>query len=156
MEIELSVQADPAFQKKVDRERLRRVVLEILRREGTAKPLSLGLLVTDDEHIKRLNLRYRGRDTETDVLAFGAEDAEASFVTPPSVPAHLGDVIISYPRAEAQAETYGESVEQELDRLVVHGVLHLLGHDDRSAEQRERMWQRQEKILRGLHQSERR
>ena len=152
MEIELSVQADPAFQGKVDRERIRRVVLETLRREGTGKSLSLGLLITDDENIKRLNLRYRGTDLETDVLAFGMHDAEASFVTPPSVPAHLGDVVICYPRAEAQAEAFEQSVEEELDRLVVHGVLHLLGYEDRTAEERERMWERQEEILRGFVQ----
>ncbi len=115
------------------------------------EPLTFGLLITDDECIKRLNLRYRGRDRETDVLAFGMQNDQSRFVSPPSVSVHLGDVVVSYPRAVAQAETYGHSIEEELHRLVLHGLLHLLGYDDRSDEERQRMWDRQETILREFH-----
>lgn len=108
----------------------------------------MGLLVTDDETIKKLNLTYRGQDSRTDVLAFGTNQAQSRFPSAPSVPPHLGDVVVSYPRAVAQAEEYGCSVEQELHRLVVHGLLHLLGYDDQSGEERERMWNKQETILR--------
>jgi len=125
--------------------------LQTLRREGMTEPLTFGLLITDDEHIKRLNLRYRGQDRETDVLAFDTENSQNRFVSPPSVPVHLGDVVVSYARAVAQAETYGHSIEEELHRLVLHGLLHLLGYDDRSDEERQRMWDRQETILREFH-----
>jgi len=108
----------------------------------------MGLLVTDDGTIKKLNLTYRGQDSETDVLAFGTNKAQSRFISAPSIPPHLGDVVVSYPRAVAQAEEYGCSVEQELHRLVVHGLLHLLGYDDQSDEEREKMWNKQETILR--------
>ena len=108
----------------------------------------MGRLVTDDETTKKLNLTYRGLDSKTDVLAFGTNEAQSRFISAPSVPPHLGDVVVSYPRAVAQAEEYGCSVEQELHRLVVHGLLHLLGYDDQSGEERERMWNKQETILR--------
>jgi len=110
----------------------------------------VGLLITDDENIKRLNLRYRGQDRETDVLAFGMENDQGRFISPPPLPPHLGDVVVSYPRAAAQAEACGHSIEKELDRLVLHGLLHLLGYDDQSDEERQRMWDRQERILRGF------
>jgi len=122
--------------------------LETLHREGITKPLALGLLITDDDNIKRLNLTYRGEDRETDVLAFGMKNDQGRFVSAPSVPVDLGDVVVSYPRAVAQAGTHGHSTEEELERLVVHGLLHLLGYDDDSDEERQRMWNRQETILR--------
>ncbi len=63
--------------------------------------------------------------------------------------------MVSYPRALAQAEEYGHSVEQELNRLVVHGLLHLLGYDDQSQAERQKMWDRQEAILRQFQQKRR-
>lgn len=148
MEIELSIQTDPEFQGKVDQERVSELILRTLSHEGITTPLSMGLLVTDDGTIKKLNLTYRGQDSETDVLAFGTNKAQSRFISAPSIPPHLGDVVVSYPRAVAQAEEYGCSVEQELHRLVVHGMLHLLGYDDQSDEEREKMWNKQETILR--------
>lgn len=121
--------------------------MQTLRQEGITKPITLGLLITDDDKIRGMNLTYRGEDRETDVLAFGMENDQGRFVAPSSVPIHLGDLVISYPRAVAQAEEYGQSVEEELNRLVVHGLLHLLGYDDQTDEKRHRMWDRQETIL---------
>lgn len=148
MEIELSVQVDPAFRAKVDQERLDKIILQALLEEGITEPVALGLLITDDETIKGLNLRYRGQDEKTDVLAFDMENDQDQFVSPPLAPSYLGDMVVSYPRAVAQAEEYGHSTEEELDRLVVHGLLHLLGYDDQSDEERQIMWDRQETILR--------
>jgi probable rRNA maturation factor len=148
LEIELSVQVDPAFRGKVDQERLDKIITQALLGEGITEPVSLGLLITDDETIKGLNLRYRGQDETTDVLAFDMENDQDQFVSPPSVPPHLGDMVVSYPRAVAQAEEYGHSTEEELGRLVVHGLLHLLGYDDQTDEERQIMWDRQETILR--------
>ncbi len=123
------------------------MVFRTLHREGVADPLTLGLLITDDENIRRLNLTYRGEDAETDVLAFGMQNDYDGFVSPPSTPRHLGDVVVSYPRASIQAQACGHSIEEELDRLVVHGLLHLLGYDDQTDQERQTMWDRQEAIL---------
>ncbi len=110
--------------------------------------MSLAVRVTDDETIRRLNFKYRGQDCVTDVLAFGMDQPDTGFVSPLSVPPHLGDIVVSYPRALTQAEEFGHSVEQELNRLVVHGVLHLLGYDDQTDEEWRTMWNTQEAILR--------
>jgi probable rRNA maturation factor len=151
LQIELSVQTDPGLEGKADPERLSELVLSAIRQDGFEEPATVGLLITSDESIRKLNLEYRGQDSITDVLAFSAGEGSDGFVSPPSVPHHLGDVVVSYPRAVAQAVEYGHSVEEELNRLVVHGVLHLLGYDDSTPEDREAMWRRQEALVRAFH-----
>ena len=91
-----------------------------------------------------MNRRYRGVDEATDVLAFG-EKAEG-FVMPLGYET-LGDIVISYDRAVAQAQEAGYSIGGEMELLFVHGLLHLLGYDDRAPGERARMWARQEEIL---------
>jgi len=74
-----------------------------------------------DRAMRALNSRYRGIDRTTDVLSFpGEETAEGT---------HLGDIAISVPQARRQADELGHSVERELRCLLLHGVLHCLGHD---------------------------
>lgn len=143
--ISLTIQLGPQIEAEIDEERLHHLAAETLRLEGVAQPFELGLFITDDEGIRELNRRYRGVDEPTDVLAFGGE-AEG-FVSPVL---HLGDVIISYPRAASQAQERGHSVAQEIDLLFLHGLLHLLGYEDKTPEERVRMWTRQEEVLGAL------
>ncbi len=103
----------------------------------------MSLLITDDATVHGLNAQFRGLDEITDVLSFSAahsghwegeaeppEDTDGfDFVMPPGEPSPLGEVIVSYPQAERQAEERGASLEHELALLVIHGVLHLAGHD---------------------------
>ncbi len=110
----------------------------------------VGLVITDDQTVRGLNRDFRGLDEVTDVLAFSASHAghwegeaeapgdccvqsrdsgEPAFVLPPGQPPPLGEVIISYPQAQRQASERGEPLDQELALLIVHGVLHLAGHD---------------------------
>ena len=72
------------------------------------------------------------------------------FVLPPDAPRHVGDVLISYERAVAQAAEYGHSVEREVCYLLAHGILHLLGHDHQEEAERARMREREEAALRPL------
>lgn len=102
----------------------------------------LTVVVSGDAEIRDLNRQYGGLDEPTDVLAFPGE-----VVDPDSQQLYLGDVILSYPRAQAQAVARGHSVECELKLLVAHGVLHLLGHDHAEAEEKRRMWKAQAAIL---------
>ena len=95
-------------------------------------------MLADDAEVRRLNAAYRGRDRNTDVLSFSflAEPAGPTRVThvrpsPSLVP--VGEVYISLQRAAAQAEEQGVTVEEELTRLLVHGLLHLAGFDHRTA-----------------------
>ena len=112
-----------------DRRALREVCSAALEGEGVTGPVVLTLTLVDDDEIRQINLEHRAIDRPTDVLSFPLIDRTDAFALPPGAPRELGDVVVSYPRAVAQAEAYGHSVERELAYLVVHGVLHILGHD---------------------------
>jgi probable rRNA maturation factor len=105
----------------------------------------LSIILTNDARLHELNLNYLGVDAPTDVLSFPASE------TDPETGAHyVGDILISIPRAQAQAQAAGHSLEAEVQLLVVHGVLHLLGHDHAQAEDKGRMWKAQAEILERL------
>jgi probable rRNA maturation factor len=143
---QVAIQVAPRFKDRVDVRNLHRVVAEVLRREEVAEETELSLVITGDEAVRKLNRRFRGVDAPTDVLAFGAE-VEEQFVSAPESPPYLGDVVISYQRALAQAAELGHAVAEELALLVVHGVLHLLGYDHREEAAAQRMREREERIL---------
>jgi probable rRNA maturation factor len=145
---EVEVQVAPAFAQVVSEERLRAVAEAALRHEG--RPGAATLVIIDDAGIRELNRGFLGRDVPTDVLAFSAQEGAGSFVAGPEAEGYWGDVIVSYPRAMTQAEEQGHPVEHELDLLVVHGVLHLLGYDHADEEEQAAMWARQEEILSSL------
>ncbi len=147
-EIQVEVQIAPAFAGLLSVERLQAVAGAVLRHEDWAGELAL--VFTDDEGIQALNRDFLGTDAPTDVLAFSAREDGGPFVSAPEAAGYLGDVIVSYPRAVQQARELGHTPEQELDLLVVHGILHLLGYDHAEEEEKTIMWAQQEAILRGL------
>lgn len=87
----------------------------------------LSIALVDLEEMTQLNGEYRGKEGPTDVLSFECDDPCA--VASADQPVMLGDVIIAPDVAVAQAEEYGHTVEEELNLLLVHGILHLLGYD---------------------------
>ena len=133
------------FKQELDWNFLEPSALAVLRHEGASDQVSLSIVIDGDEKLRELNQEYLGIDEPTDVLSFPAEE-----IDPETEDAYLGDVIISYPRAEAQAEAAGHPVESELELLVVHGVLHLLGYDHSSEGQKTAMWTAQKEILQNL------
>ncbi len=145
----IEVQIDEQFQAQVQSELLHRAALATLIHQRVEEPCELAVVVTDDEALHALNRRYRGVDAPTDVLAF-PDETRGPFVGAPGFPRYLGDVIISFPRAEAQAAEAGHHVQAELQLLAVHGVLHLLGCDDVTEGQRAQMWAAQAEILQAL------
>ena len=102
----------------------------------------LTIVLTDDDQLQQLNRKYLGIDAPTDVLSFPAAEMD-----PDSRRAYLGDVLISVPRAQAQAAAAGHPLESEVQLLAVHGVLHLLGFDHGQTEERARMWSVQNEVL---------
>lgn len=129
---------------------LRGLVAYTLRREGVTEPGSLSVVLVDDATIHDLNRRFLDHDEPTDVItfAFGADEVEdGGFVNPGA--ASLGEIYISCERAAAQSGEWGSDPAREVRFLTVHGVLHLLGWDDASDDDRARMLARQEDILTG-------
>ncbi len=110
--------------------------------QQSAPDADLTLVLTGDTQIQALDRDFLGKDAPTDVLSFPACETD-----PETGRRYLGDVIISVPHAEAQSIAAGHSLEAELSLLVVHGVLHLLGHDHAGAEEKTRMWAAQSDVL---------
>jgi probable rRNA maturation factor len=105
----------------------RRTVERFARRlqKEVARGRPFDCLITGDADLRRLNREFRGLDYATDVLSFPAAPP-----APPAPPArHLGDLAISLARARAQARAFGHDAEQEVEILMLHGLLHLLGFD---------------------------
>lgn len=98
---------------------------------------TLSLSLVRDPAMRELNRQYRGKDRPTDVLSFPLhEPAELARGAQPEL---LGDVVISIETAQRQAAEYEAPLERELERLLIHGILHLLGHDHEAAAERRRM-----------------
>jgi len=138
------------FRGLVDENQVRMMIRQVLKAEGVAPPYEISVVFTGSDTVQRLNRDYRGVDEPTDVLAFymlPKQKTESSFILPPDKTLHLGEVIISYPQAVAQAKEQKHSVEQELALLIIHGILHLLGYNHEQPEEEKRMRSREEELL---------
>lgn len=124
-------------------ERAARLTLETC--APTQADAELTIVLTDDRQLHELNLDYLGVDAPTDVLSFPASESD-----PETGSAYLGDILISIPRTMQQAQAAGHPVESEAQLLVVHGVLHLLGHDHADEGEKSIMWAEQAKVLERL------
>jgi probable rRNA maturation factor len=125
--------------------RVRRHARRVLRSENCPEDVEVSIVLTDDESIRELNRTYLGKDQATDVLAF-AQDGDSEELAP-GEPRLLGDVVVSVETAKAQAEERGKPLDDEVDLLVGHGLLHLLGYDDGTPEEREEMNRRVAEVL---------
>ncbi len=121
---------------------LERAARFTLEHEAAPPEADLTIALTDDAQIQELNKTYLGIDAPTDVLSFPAEEIDPETGAP-----YLGDLILSVPRAAQQAEAAGCRLEEEAQLLVVHGTLHLLGHDHAEPQEKERMWQAQAEVM---------
>ena len=122
---------------------IERAAAAVLAHESTQGDLTI--VLSDDDQLQELNRRYLGMDAPTDVLSVPASEMD-----PDSRTAYLGDVLISVPRAEAQAAAAGHPLESEVQLLVVHGALHLLGYDHAQTDDRTRMWSVQSAVLESI------
>jgi probable rRNA maturation factor len=138
----ISIFVTENYQQLVDESLLSKTASTVLLRENISTSIDLSIVIDDDMRIQALNREFRGIDSPTDVLSFPADA-----IDPDTNQSYLGDIIISYPQAERQAQSARHPVMNEMQLLVVHGVLHLLGHDHADTEQHARMWAVQQSIL---------
>lgn len=114
--------------------------LEVL---GLSK-VELSIALVSDAQIKRLNKLYRNKDKPTDVLSFPIGEKLEDWLI-------LGDIVISVDTAKRQAQELGHSLEEELKRLLVHGLVHLLGYDhELGGEEEKKFFELEEFVLREL------
>jgi len=121
-----------------------RLAVFALRREKAPENAELSVALVSDDEMAALNERYRGKEGPTDVLSFGCDDPCAAA---PDEPITLGDVVIAPDVALRQAQELGTTVESELNLLLVHGILHLLGYDHEADEDATAMQAREAALL---------
>mgnify|MGYP005841405919 CR=1 FL=1 len=125
-----------------------RAAVEVLSSLGPPTEIELGIIFVDDAAIRRLNGQYRGKDEPTDVLAFpmGEEEPQEDGTKV----LLLGDVVISLETAARSIHDLEKGLTAEVERLVVHGTLHLLGYDHETVEDALRMREQEETIMKIL------
>ncbi len=138
----ISIQVPDANFEIEDPALLERAAQAALAQAGAPESAGLSVVITGDEPLQRLNRQFLQIDAPTDVLSFPSDEED-----PDSGERYLGDVLISLPRAAAQAREGGHGVADELQLLVVHGVLHLLGYDHGEVDEKARMWRIQAEVL---------
>ena len=134
---DINVVVAPKYARRVSQKELRAAACRVLAAESPDENTALSIVIVGDRAMKDYNRRFHRVNAPTDVLSFDA----------PLDDAYLGDIIISYDTAKENARLTGWRVSQELELLVTHGVLHLLGYDDADGDDRERMWHRQALIM---------
>ncbi|MFC1919506.1 rRNA maturation RNase YbeY [Chloroflexota bacterium] len=147
---EIQIRIDKPFGKLLNIKWLAFIIRVTLAAEAAVDSIEIGLLITDQGMVQRLNRDFRGLNEPTDVLAFSLTESdrdEHPFPPPPDGVVRLGEVIISYPQAKEQAAEHRHSIKQELALLIIHGVLHLLGYDHEDLEDKARMQGREREIL---------
>jgi len=126
----------------IDTDRLTFAFQKSVEMLGLSSQTSAALKISDDASIRKLNKAYRGLDEATDVLSF-----ENDFIDLETGARFIGDIVISIEKAQAQAAERGFSLQEELEMLLVHAVLHLNGYDHMEEADLEEMGSLQDEIL---------
>ena len=141
----IHIQIEEPFEASIEPELLEKAALAVLQHQAYDLAAELSVVIDSDEKLRQLNRDFLGIDALTDVLSFPSEEFD-----PDEQAEYIGDVVISFPRALTQAQAAGHAVVNEIQLLVVHGVLHLLGHDHAETQEKSKMWQAQSEILASL------
>lgn len=115
----------------------------ILKKLELSENIEISIHFTDDTNMRYFNKTYRKLDRTTDVLSFPQEFGDNNPV--------LGDILISVDAVKRQSETYGVETENEIERLLVHGILHLLGYDHKKKKERNIMRKQEYKLINYLN-----
>ncbi|RME75868.1 MAG: rRNA maturation RNase YbeY [Chloroflexi bacterium] len=143
----VQIEIDDPFAAELPPDLIERAALLTLQRYQVSPASTVTISITDSETVRELNARFRGINAATDVLSF-ENTPDPDF--PAGDTAHLGDVVIAYPVAQAQATAAGHRPQDEVALLTVHGVLHLLGLDHDTPTAKAEMWAVQQEILSAL------
>ena len=151
MSYTIAIAADEVTAPALDEAAISALVETALQLAGAVEGAEVSVVLSDDATVRQLNRDYRGVDAPTDVLSFGLSDLAQpagddepdadGFVLPPAEAEGLllGEVIVSHETALRQASEHDRTPAHELAHLIVHGVLHLLGHDHAEQEEERTM-----------------
>lgn len=140
--------------RKIDEKFLKKVAKIVLGKEIKGlrtKNISLSIALVGRDQIKELNKKYRHKNRATDVLAFGEDSKPRGYpkeINQPDYQAPLGEIVICMKEVEKNAKRFGVAFEKELKRVLIHGVLHILGYDHGKTEtETKKMWKKEEYYL---------
>lgn len=121
-----------------DKSNLKKVTRLVLKELGVPGDSELSISFIDDIKMRELNLSYRSIDRTTDVLSFPQSEGPDFTL--------LGDIIISLDTARRHSESYGVKLHEELKKLIIHGVLHLIGHDHKKKKETQIMRDKEKEL----------
>jgi rRNA maturation RNase YbeY len=110
---------------KVNRKLIKAAVADVLKQQGVQSPLEVSIAIVGDRKMAALNKKYRNKEGTTNILSFPLREGEQTNL--PSDVMHLGDIVISYPMVIKESAEQELLVDERIDELVRHGMLHLLG-----------------------------
>ncbi len=110
---------------RVDRKRIKNTVSKVLAKHEMKGPAEVSIAIVGDRKMRALSLKYKGEDKTRNVLSFSLSEGESTYLS--SEVLRLGDIVISYPQVIREASEEEVLVDDKIDELVEHGMLHLLG-----------------------------
>ena len=129
------------------RMQIRRACIAVLRNEKFQGNAEVSVTFVDNDAIRRLNAKFRDKDVETDVLSFPMGENGEYDINHATGAKILGDVVISMEKADQQAKEFGHSFEREVCYHTVHSMLHLLGYDHMTPEEKAVMRMKEETVM---------
>ncbi|GBD38009.1 Endoribonuclease YbeY [bacterium HR37] len=140
------------FFSKAQIKNLKKKINYILKRLKLPRNTEVCITFTDDHFMRELNSTYRGINRTTDVLSFPQGKLDSAIALAPQNKniILLGDIVISIDAAKRNAMRYGVDINREIDRLITHGILHLLGYDHKKKRDAKRMKAKEDEILSSL------
>ncbi len=126
---------------------IRRACIAVLREEKFQGDAEVSVTFVDNNQIRRLNAKFRDKDSATDVLSFPMGENGEYDLNPSTGAKLLGDVVLSMEKAAEQAQEYEHSFEREVCYLTVHSMLHLLGYDHMISEEKAVMRMKEETVM---------
>lgn len=113
----------------IDRRRIRNLIEEILKKRGVKGKVEISVVVVGDRFMRGLNRKFLKKDETATILTFPLSntDGKTPFIDLPDKVLRLGDIVISYPAARGEAAEEEKLVDEKIDELVGHGMMHLLG-----------------------------
>lgn len=138
----INVKIKTRFRAEISKTLINQTAAAVLSSMQPEKMLDISIIVEDDAFLQKLNRDYLGFDSPTDVLSFSTGE-----IDPETDRYYLGDIILSFPRAAEQAQKGGHAVQSEVQLLIVHGILHLLGYDHDDDESKQEMWSIQNELI---------
>ncbi|MEK7502550.1 MAG: rRNA maturation RNase YbeY [Patescibacteria group bacterium] len=122
-EVQVSIFVESRY--KVNRKRIRSLVNNLLKKEGVAGKAEVSIAIVGDRKMRELSRKYKGEDKTRNVLSFSQAEGEPA--KNPSDTLFLGDVVISYPQVIREAAAQEILVDEKIEQLAEHGIMHLLG-----------------------------